>query len=672
MPKIQNKTNKQVSKTSQATQQVIPLPSIFGLSYNSKVLILALIAFLFYAITLFNQFALDDGIVIIHNDYVQQGFAGIGKIMTNDAYQSYYDSMHAGEQLSGGRYRPLSEVFFAIEHQLFGESWFVMHLASVIFYVLCVVSIFYFLNHFLFKRMPRGEDMAFFASLLFAIHPMHTEVVANVKSSDEILSLLFIMLTLICSLQYLDTKKIIFLGGGLLFFFLALLAKEYAFMLFFLIPLLFYLYRGQGGVNVKSGREITGTNSNLSLLLNILPYYGVIVIYLIVRFQAVEMPVLESKVPHSLIGLFNGLHLKYMNPNGYATKEILDNPYLLATPSQKRASEFFILGKYLWMLFIPYPLSSDYSFAQIPYHSFSDSIVWLIVLIYMASTIWGIVLLRKKNILAFPVFFYLLNLLLVSNFAMDIGATMGERLAFHSSFGFTVILTFYLFKWLDKFSKKTMWTVLTAGGCLLIVVCGAETVVRDFQWRNDVVLFLHDVDVVPNSVMVNGNAGARYIDLSEKEKDSVKSRHYMDKAIYYLRKSITLHPGYVNSYLNIGVAYYKLRMPDTAKYYWDIARKYYPHHPSLAQYYPLLANLYMNVGLEEGKKGNIPQAINLMEKGLANDSTNAILWDNLGGASFSIGRYDIANYAWIKTLKLDPANADAAKGMAALEKMRQQ
>ena len=50
------------------------------------------------------------------------GFGGIGKILTRDAYDSFYTQGNAAQQFSGGRYRPLSIITFAIEQQLFGST----------------------------------------------------------------------------------------------------------------------------------------------------------------------------------------------------------------------------------------------------------------------------------------------------------------------------------------------------------------------------------------------------------------------------------------------------------------------------------------------------------------------------------------------------------------------
>lgn len=88
--------------------------------FKVQAMLLGVLAFIFYFNSFFNEFAHDDGIVIVKNEYVQEGFTGIPKIMTRDAYDSYYRQLNTSNQLSGGRYRPLSIVTFAIEQQFLG------------------------------------------------------------------------------------------------------------------------------------------------------------------------------------------------------------------------------------------------------------------------------------------------------------------------------------------------------------------------------------------------------------------------------------------------------------------------------------------------------------------------------------------------------------------------
>ncbi|HTB31198.1 MAG TPA: glycosyltransferase family 39 protein [Bacteroidia bacterium] len=627
---------KPVSQKPKVTQAApsTPVVSVFPFTFNVKLIILAVLSFILYADTFGNEYCLDDGIVIEKNMYVQNGFGGIGKIMTTDAYDSYYKEMNAGQQLSGGRYRPLSEVIFAIEHAIFGESSTnsiaaQRHIFSVICYILAVIAIFYFLSKYLLKKFKYGEDMAFFAAVLFAIHPMHTEVVANVKSLDEILSILFVCLTFIFSLRYIDSKQPKDLIIGLISFFLSLLAKEYAIMLVMLIPMLFYLLR-----NKSIGEIITGS----------LAYWGVFIVYMMLRYKAVG---------------FNG-HV--------ATNEILDNPYLLATHTQKIATEIFVLGKYLWMLIVPYPLVSDYSYDMIPYQNFTDISVIATILFYLAFGCWGVWLLIKRNVLAFAVFFYLLCLALVSNLVMDIGATMGERLIFHSSLGFVILVSYGIFELVKKWDISMKRNFLFAVTSVLVIVCGYETMARNLKWKNDITLFTHDVTVGTNSIMLNGNAGARFIDMAQHSTDSLKKKGKLDTAIVYLRKSIYLHKRtpYVSSYLNLGDAFYELQMPDSAEVYWKIVRVAYPDYPDLQKYFMLLGRLYLSKGSQLGGKHEFAAATQEIYKGIRINPTDAELWYNLGGAYYTWGKYDSAYYAWNKTLQINPNHAEAKKGLSVL------
>ena len=146
---------------------------------NIKIQYLVLFVFVFflYGNTLFHDYALDDFIVITGNSYTKQGIKGIGDILTHDAFVGAY-----GEalELTGGRYRPLSIVMFAVEYEIFGLNPFFGHFFNVLFFafVCCFVLL-------LMSRLfvDKNNWIAFVIALLFASHPIHTEVVANIKTT---------------------------------------------------------------------------------------------------------------------------------------------------------------------------------------------------------------------------------------------------------------------------------------------------------------------------------------------------------------------------------------------------------------------------------------------------------------------------------------------------------
>jgi tetratricopeptide (TPR) repeat protein len=624
-------------KQKQKKEKEIPVKSE-GLSFafdsfNFRAILLIAIGFIFYFNSFQNEYALDDGIVIEKNEYVQDGFRGIPKIMSTDAYESYYKQMNAKQQLSGGRYRPLSIVTFAVEQQLLGSKEkvkppadlsTVRHILNVAFYILSIVALFYFLLFYVFKDKP---DVAFLAAFLFLIHPLHTEVVANVKSRDEILSFLFIILTFISVFRYRENKKAGTLLLGLLFYFMALLSKEYAITLVALIPMLLYILKGD--TFIKS-------------LLSAAPFLIVALVYMVIRFNIVGKGATVENT------------------------DVLNNPYMFATATEKWATKIEVLNHYLRLLIFPHPLSSDYSYSTIPYTNFSNPLVPVAILIHVAMIIGTVVLFFKRNILSFALAFYLLHLALICNLLFDVGATMGERLVYHSSFGFIIIAAMFIHWLIEKLSRpETRKTVLIGCVCVLGIPAGYAVIERNADWKNDNTLFIEDAQTVPNSALVNGNAGKAYVDLSEMPENKEQEKEYILKAIYHLKKATLIHTNYVNGYLNLGVCYFKLKEYDKAKENWDKAKTIFPNNPYLKRNFPLLGVAYMNEALRIGGK-DPAKAIALLEKSVVCDPANPELWYNLGGASYTVQDYKRAREAWNQTLVLKPDHPQAKQGLMAI------
>src|ERR1039458_2781399 len=428
----------------------------------------------------------------------------------------------------------------------------IRHIVSVILYILSVVFLLQLLRDYIFKyanlKFINHNDLAFLTSIIFLVHPIHTEVVANVKSRDEILSFLFIVLTFIFVFKYDEKKESKNLFLGLFFYFLALLSKEWGITLVALIPMSFYIFR---------------KNSIVQSIKNSLPYIAVGVFYLILRYKFVGA-----------------------GKQGEIT-EVLNNPFVYAKGFEAKATQIFVLLKYLRLLIFPHPLSADYSWKTIPYNNFGDALVWISIFVHIAIVYYMFVLLKKRNWIAFAIAFYLSHLFLVSNLAMPIGATMGERLIYHSSIGFIMVAAFLLLSGINKITsqtenKKRLQLLLIV---LMVVPMGYATIARNPNWETDNILFMHDAWVVPNSVLANGNSGKAFIELAQVEKDSIKKSVLLDSAIYHLNKAVTLHPKYVNGYLNLGLAFFQKKDLDKAEYFWNQARKYFPSHPFFRQSY---------------------------------------------------------------------------------------
>lgn len=685
------------------------------LDYKVQAIIVAILAFILYANTYMNEYAHDDGITIIKNEYVQEGFAGIPSIFKKDAYDSYYKQLNTVNQLAGGRYRPLSMVTFAIEQQFFGavpeekvdsylkqnftygirgpaeqklvSNMHIRHLFNVFWYMGCVLVLLYFLRYIIFPNQP---IVALVAAILFTAHPIHTEVIANVKSRDEIMSLLFIGLTFILAFKYVDTfvknapkyaadndmllfgipltpnyyddapfrvqtkHRWYYLGGAMLALFFAFLSKEYAITALVLLPFSLMIFRR---FSLFDGIKL------------ILPFVLVFMVYFYMRLQAANTGETENTITDMIGGLFKG--------NENSDKEVLNNPYYFCKDNmEKRATQIATSLNYIKLLLVPYPLSADYSFNTIPYEQFSSLKVWLSILVHLGITVIGLVFAFSKqnikHIISFAIAFYMLHLLMVNNLIFNIGATMGERLVFHSSLGFAIVMAMGLCWLANKMSGSSGKMILMGMVSIITIGYAAVVIPRNMDWKNDKTLFFKDIEQAPNSVLVLGNVAASYITMADMD-TVIKTKHEkLHKAIGYLSHAIDIHPTFVAGYLNKGIAYLKLGDIDSAQLCIANVKKYYPNYPTLGSIYALIADTHMKNGWNKyGKFGKYPEAIAEFRKGLEVDPNNAELWYNVGGAYYSNHQYKEAVEAWQHTLQIKPNYVEAQQGMqAAISQMQ--
>ncbi len=640
---------KPATKASKGGTKIFQLPELgekgFLLlrDFKLQAVVIAVLAFGFYINSRNNEYALDDDIVMRQNTYVQKGFGGIGEIMGNDAYKSFYEGMGVEQQLSGGRYRPLSIVSFAIEQQLFGEclgerfeevrdSLFEMqkrgisdigsqsrliaeknalelsikksnlaiaphrHIMQVLWFVLSMIILLRFLRNHIFRT---NTDLAFLTVILFVIHPIHTEVIANVKSRDEIFSLLFIVLTLDYFFRYDISKKARDVWFGLLFFLLALLSKEYAVTLIALIPI---------GLMIFHKRKLKDLGNLL------LPIGGIMVLYLMIRAGTVGF--------HS-----NVVDKKNQDP--------LNDPYMYANGVEKLTSKINRLDDYVWLLIFPATLAADYSYQHFPYSTFKDPFFWL-SLVTMLGMAWGTWLLwKRRHPMAFAALFFWAFFMLINNILFDIGATMGERLIYHSSLGFCMLLAWGIVWLAEKMeAEKGKFVVLGIVIVLAIPSC-MITLERNLEWKNDETLFLADVKKHPQSALCNGNAGARYMDRGIKyltgdtaNQDSVN--YYADLAIGYLQKSVELHPRYANGWLNLGLCYYNKKDYNNASLAWEKVYGIFPSNPILQGY----AQMLIAIANEKAVKKDYAGAAEFFNYGLRAYPADSKIWADFAGASF--------------------------------------
>lgn len=204
----------------------------FLLKYDKHFcLIIFLSAILLYVNTVWNEYNMDDELVTINHRNTSRGLSAF-----QDILNQYY---HEDEMGYKYEYRPITHLSFALEHEFLGESAHFSHAINVLLYALSCLLLFLFLKRLLPQKL---KLLAWVATLLFVFHPIHTEVVASIKNRDEILAMIFGMMSGLLLLRALKQKKywLSIPAAGL--FSLALLSKVtfFPFLMIFPIGLMFF------------------------------------------------------------------------------------------------------------------------------------------------------------------------------------------------------------------------------------------------------------------------------------------------------------------------------------------------------------------------------------------------------------------------------------------------
>jgi hypothetical protein len=577
-------------------------------------LVLTLVAAATYVNTLGHQMAYDDEQVIRKNDFVLKGIKGIPDIFKHDTYYSFYKNNNLKNILPGGRYRPLSIATFALEQQLVGVKndsvpiqfiWDVngngivdpdedtiqdgilsqedfyarglglRHFINVLLFTLTVGLLYIFFSVY-FKILP--AELVFFACLLFAVHPIHTEVVANIKSRDEILSLFFVSLSLLFSFRYAYKSVLIDCILAALFLFLALLSKEYAVLLLFLVPI--SVYFADLDCFKKTQKKELIFSFGLVLIfvfLTILSFKQNWCLLLLIAYFIIHVYINKSAGIHQLVAYFGLSIMLYFYMRLNATNDLKDtvlfssniisNPYLLATSEQLWATKIYVLFKYIKLLLLPYPLISDYSYSTIIYRSFFNWEVICSIIVYLISTVLFILFLIKRKPLGFFLFIFLSFFFLVANIFVDIGATMGERLMYHSSLGVCFIIVWPI-KWcFDSLwsRKKIIVNFLFCFYSIVVLAFFILSVNRNRDWENNEKLFHADLPKAPqNIVLLSGEARNLYLNAERIKKDTTESNKLLRESITLVDKGLNINGAYTPLYQTLALDFFLLKEYDNA------------------------------------------------------------------------------------------------------------
>ncbi len=495
----------------------------FWKTHKSALIALFLLAFGLYIYSASFDYALDDHLYITGNKFTQKGFAGIPDIFKHESLVGFFGQQK--DLLVGGRYRPLAIATYAVGYQFTnGDSPGLMHFFNIILYGLTGILLY----RLLYRFFPPAENrkwyltLPFIATAIYIAHPLHVEVIANIKGRVEIMALLFALSTLYLSIKYVDTQKKSYLLGSCLAFFLALMTKESPITFLAILPLSLYFF-----TKAKTQDYIS----------TLAPLLGVTGIYFVIRYMV----------------------LGYFISSGVEVNELLNDPFVEATFSEKYATIFYTLGLYVKLLFFPLTLTHDYYPKQLPIIGWGDFRAILSFLLYIGIGLGALYGIYKKHIVGYGLAFYLITFSIVSNVFVPIGTFMNERFLYIPSIGFAIVLAYMITDWIPSLIKKrpAMQVTQVLLG-IILVGFSLRTLARVPAWESNKTLFVTDVETSTNSSKANTSAGGVLLEMAAQERNESTRQSMQKRAIGHLNKALEIHPSNTNALLLLGGAHYDL------------------------------------------------------------------------------------------------------------------
>lgn len=505
----------QVVKTGSKKKISTPIRDVFAeqkgfwITHWKEALIIFSAAIAIYFKTIPYDFVLDDQIVIVDNNYTKKGIDGIGDIFSHDSFTGYF-----GEQkdlVAGSRYRPLSIAMFAVIHEYFGLNARVYHIVNILLYALLGLLIFRVLAvmfHEISEKHKWFGTAAFIGTLLYVVHPVHTEAVANIKGADELLAMLGAMATLYAVLRFAYRKSWTWLIASALFFIGGIMAKENTITFLAVIPITLYFF-----TKTQVQTWIVGT----------LPALVMAIAYVGIRYNVIGFIFSEN-----------------------TSQDLLNNPFLDMSGDQKSATILYTLGLYAKLLVFPHPLTHDYYPYHIPIMEWSDLGTLLSGVGYILLALLAIYGILKKQVYGYAIVYFLATLSIVSNVFFPIGTFMNERFLFMPSFAVSAVAGYYLSKGIHHTTPWVKW--LTAG--LIVLVLGVFTwrsYTRASVWENTLTLNSAAIKVSKNSARANCFMGTALFEKAREIKHVDEKLATVRQAEIYIDKSIEIVPDYLSA-----------------------------------------------------------------------------------------------------------------------------
>jgi hypothetical protein len=435
---------------------------------NNKILylIIALFTFIIYYNALQNDFAFDDESVILGNSSITS-LSNIPK---------FFFAQEGFHKVIGRYYRPVVSSTYNIDYAIWQFNPFGYHLTNILIHIIATLLLFALLLN-IFKDYRNKKIISLICTLIFAVHPIHTEAVSWVSGRTDSLVTLFFFAALLFYIKYTDNnslnKNTLLLS--VIFYIFSLLSKEMSVTFPVVIILYDYFVRKY---DFKSFRK----NFNTYII-----FITITVFYLLIRYL-----VLKDVVERNTYMYFYG------------------KDFITAFSTMLKT-----LPIYAKLLFFPVNLLYHYNGVYSDSISMFEPAVLFSLLFIVVLIISAVVIRKKFGLISFVILFFFISLLPVMNIIPTMNF-MAERFLYITSFAFCLLAGYIIYRTLNKNSEIIVYSV----SVIVIIIFSFLTYQRNKDWKDNNTLYSTAMDIDGSVLLVNaGNIFANNKNYTEAAKD---------------------------------------------------------------------------------------------------------------------------------------------------------
>ena len=413
----------------------------------------ALLALALYAVTLWGTYVYDD-IIIARDDARLHDPARWGEYWTTAYFKGGLDNL----------YRPLVSLSFAVQWWLHGDKPWAMHAVNWLLHGAASALVAELALRLAGPRRPGARFAAYAAGLLFAAHPVHVEVAANLVGRAELMCALGVLGALVLMARPPLTAARA--AGAYLSFGVALLSKEQGMLTPLLMLMMFGVARfGADAPEAPDARDsLRGPDDararerrrTVALLL-VFFVCATLAAYIVYRESILRFWWDRSKLDWMM------------------------NPLVLSRGPDRWVAPVAVVGRCAALLVAPVKLSVDYGTVISPTARWHDPYLWLgFASILLWLVLLAVSVLRRAWAAAFCLVAFAALYGMVSNFMSLIGTVFAERTLYLPSAFFLVLVGLGAARLQRPAARRAAATALA----VLLALGSVRTVTYAHRWND--------------------------------------------------------------------------------------------------------------------------------------------------------------------------------------------